>query len=147
MHLIRRAHTALLHVDGDNLDADFVAVKYRLSQHADAWRDLLALLAEGCVQAHLADYLAYGGFRSLHHRSRRVLGLKKIGASVAQPILHRKLYVENVFIFGQHRRITQAGGLDDGVTAHVNRANLGHHHDFMPLHRVRQTPVKTCANC
>ena len=60
--------------------------------------------------------------------------------------MNRELDFDNVLILGQHGRVAQAGGLDDAVVAHIDRADLRHKDQFMALNWVRQTPVEARAH-
>ena len=136
----------MLEIDADDLNADLVAIQYGLHQRPDARTDLIALLGERQIHLHFADDFAHRGLGSLNHRRRRILTLEQIGARVAQTVLDGKLDLDNVLVFGQHRRIAKPGGLDHHIAADIDRTNLRHHDDFMALNRIRQTPVKARAN-
>jgi hypothetical protein len=65
---------------------------------------------------------------------------------IAQAVLHGKLDLDDVLVFGQHGRLAQPGGLDDCVAPHVDRADLGHKNQLMTLDRIGQPPVETGAD-
>ena len=81
----------------------------------------------------------------MHHRIRRVFAFKQIGAGIGQTVLNGKFDLNNVFILGQHGRLTQTGGFDDGVAANVQGTNLRDEHHFVALDRVRHAPIETSA--
>ena len=95
-------------------------VQNGLHELAHTRRDLVTFLGQGRIHLHLAHHLAHCGFGSLHHRFGRVLALKKVGTRIAQAVLHGKLDLDDVLVFGQHGRLAKAGGLDDVVTANVD---------------------------
>ena len=142
MHLFRRAHTGLLQVDADHFDTHPVAVEHGLHQRTDTRRNLVALFRQSCAHRHVAHHLAHCGFGGLHHCAGRVFALEQIGARIVQPVLHREFDLDDVLVGSQHRGFTQARGLDDVVAPHIHGADLGHEHQFMPLHGVWQAPVK-----
>ena len=146
LNLLGRTHTALLQIDADNLDAHLVAVQDGLHQVAHPGADLVTFFGQCRVHAHFADDFTHSRFSGLHHGAGRVFALKQVSACIAQAVLHCELDFHNVLVFGQHRRLAQAGGLDNRVTAHINRADLSDHHHLVALHRVGQTPVKTGAD-
>ena len=146
LHLLGRAHAALLQVDAHDFDADLVAVQDGLHQGAHARRDLVALLGQRRVHPHLAHHLAHRGLGGLHHGVGGVLALEQVGARVVQAVLHGELDLDDVLVLGQHGRFAQAGGLDHGVAADVDGADLRDEHQLMALDRVRQAPVEAGAH-
>ena len=144
LHLFGRTNTALLQIDAHNFDADLVAIQNGLHQLAHARGDLVALLGQCRIHTHLAHDLAHGCFCSLHHGIGRVLALEQPCSRVVQTVLHRKLDFDDVFVFRQHRGITQPRAFDHAVTPYVSRADLCHENELMPLDRIGQPPVDTC---
>ena len=108
--------------------------------------DLVTLFSKRHVHFHFANHFTHRRFSRLNHGGRGILALEQVGARIVQAVLHGKLDLDNVLVFGQHGRIAQAGCLEDGVTAYIDRTDLRHHHDFVALYRIRQTPVETGAH-
>jgi hypothetical protein len=102
-----------------------------------------AFFGQGRVHAHLAHHLAHRGLGGLDHGVSGILALEQEGARVAQTVLHGELDLDDVLVFGQHRRISQPGGFDHGVAAHIDGADLRDEHQFMALDRIGQAPVET----
>ena len=137
LNLLGRTHTTLLQIDADNFHTHLVAVQDGLHQVAHPGADLVTLFGQGGVHAHLADDFTHSRFSGLHHGTSRIFALKQVGARIAQAVLHSKFNFNDILVFGQHGRLTQAGSFDDRVTAHINRADLSNHHHLVALHRVR----------
>ena len=146
LHLFWWPNAALLQIDTHHLDTHFVTVENVLHERSDTWRNLIALFGQSRVHFHFANHLTHSSFGSLHNRFCGVFAFEQISARIVQTILHSKLDFNDVFIFCQHGRLTQACGLDDIVAANVNRANLRDKHQLVFLNGVRQTPVKTSAH-
>ena len=78
----------------------------------------------------------------MHHRLVRAKVLEQIGPCILQAVLHGKADVDDVFVFGQHGRVAQSGGLPDRAASHVNRAQLRHAHCLMRLEGIREAPLE-----
>ena len=146
LYLLRGAHAALLQVDADHFDTHFVTVQNHLHQSAHTRCNLIAFVRQRRVHFHFAHHFAHRSFGRLNHSFSGVFAFKQIGARIVQTVLDGKFDFHNVFVFGQHRRFTQARGFDHVVTPNVHRADLGHKHQLMSLHRIRQAPVETRAH-
>ena len=132
----------MLQIDAHDFYAHLVAVQNRLHQRAHLGRNLIALFGQRRVHPHLADHFANRRFGRLHDSIGRVLAFKQKGARVAQAVLDGELDLNDVLVFGEHRRFAQAGGLYHVVATDVDRSDLGHKDHFMALNRVRQPPVE-----
>ena len=136
----------MLQVDADHFDTDFVQVKNGLHFFAHAGGNLVAFLSQGRVHPHFAHHLTDRGFSRLDHRFGGVAAFEEVSTCIVQSVLNGKLDLNNVFVFGEHGRLTQARGLDDVVTANVNRPDLGHKNQLVTLNRVRHAPIETSAD-
>ena len=90
----------------------------------------------------LADDLAHRRLGGQRHRLVRVAVLEQEGARVLQPVLHGEADVDDVLVLRQHRRIAQAGRLDDRVAADLHRAQLRHGDRLVGLERIREAPLE-----
>ena len=147
LHLLWRAHPALLQIDAHHLNTHLVAVQDGLHQGAHARRNLVPILRQSRVHAQLANHLAYRSLGCLHHCIRRILALEQKGAGITQAVLDGELDLDDVFVFGQHRRLAQSGGLDHGVAAHIHGTYLRNKYQFVALDRIRQAPVEAGRFC
>ena len=142
LHWLRGTNSALLQIDANDFNTDFVAVQDGLHQGTDARGNLIALFCQSRVHAHLADHFADGGLSGLHDGFAGVTAFEQPSPRIVQTVLNRKLDFHNVFVLREHGRVTQARGLDDGVMPHIDRTNLGHKDKFMALNGIRQTPIE-----
>ncbi len=142
LYLLGRAHATLLQVNANHFDADLVAVQDGLHEGADAGGDLVALLGQRGIHAHLADDLAHGRLGHLDHGFTGVAAFEQPGPGIVQAVLDGELDLDDVLVLGEHGGLAQAGTLDDAVTADVGGADLGDEHQFVPLDGVRQAPVE-----
>ena len=141
-HLLGRLRAALLHVHGDDFNADAVAVQDFLGQLAHAGGDLVALFRQGSVHLHVAQHFAHGAFAGLAKGVVGELAFKQVGARVAQAVLHGELDFDDVFVGREHGRGAQASGGDDDVAAHIDRSDLRDIDGFLPLNGPGQPPVQ-----
>ena len=135
----------MLEVDTNDFDTHFVLVQDTLHDDANTRTNLVAFFGHRCVHFHFSNHLADSCFRSLHNGIGGVLGFKQIRAGIRQSVLHSKFDFQNIFVFGQHGRLTQTSGFDNVFATHIDGTNLRHKHQFMALNGVRHTPVKTSA--
>ena len=146
LNLFGRTNTALLQVDAHHFNAHLVTVQNVLHQGSNSRGNLIAFFCQSRIHFHFAHHLTHGRFSSLHHGFCGVFAFKQIGPSIVQSVLNGKFNFNNVFIFCEHGRLTQARGFDDVVAANVNRSNLGDKHQLVLLNGVRKAPIETCAN-
>ena len=132
----------ILNGDIDNGEPGSVAIGDRLDGGQGLTCDAFFIFIEHGIAHASADNFTHHGFCCLRHD---VIGghvVEQIVFGVANAVLHGKLQVHHVFIFGEHERVTASLG-PTTAGAHRHLADLRQIHDLVGFKWVRQAPLET----